>query len=163
MLQREGEKSGARVNRLGVPVPAEQSHDYGHHAKNLKMLKEYFRKKNTVMPYPTKECEELPLDKLERESKIKFDADKLPPNVRKEYLKMVDEVIGQKYGDPYLVAKNIFKDFETEEMRDPKIKDFLTTLKVFANEKINVMNDEFNEYMAASTAQNMFEEYIRRE
>ena len=87
----------------------------------------------------------------------------MPPAVQKEYKKIVRDVIGQRYGDPYTVATNIFKDFETEEAKDPNLKHYITQLNTFANEKINVMNDEFNEYLAGLAAQNMFEEYTRRE
>ena len=71
-----------RTNRLGVPIPFDQVADKGHHQKNLDFLKQVFRKNNTTMPYSTEECDELPLDKLERESKVQFDLDKLHPSVQ---------------------------------------------------------------------------------
>ena len=76
---------------------------------------------------------------------------------------MVDEVLGQKYGDPFKVAQDMFKHLDTPELQDPNINFFKMQLRTLFSTKMDVINDEFDDYLAALVAQNMFEEYIRRE
>ena len=64
--------------------------------------------------------------------------------------------MAKKYGEPYDVAANIFKDFETKDFRARKLRDDLTGARVMFHKKLDVMNEEFDTYVGALVADLIF-------
>ena len=55
-----------------------RSVDNKYYKKNFTDLKNIFRKKQLVVPYKHPEMDKLPFEKLDEESAIKFEPEKLP-------------------------------------------------------------------------------------
>lgn len=60
-----------------------------YHAQNKQKLREFFRKKQLVQPYPHAELALLPMEILEEQSKVQFNVEKLEPKLREDYLRFV--------------------------------------------------------------------------
>ena len=71
-------------------------------------MKKAFRKKHTVQPYMHQELIKTPFEKLDEETKVQFDLEKLEPARRAAYDSLNDDRLEKKYGEPYDVAATIF-------------------------------------------------------
>lgn len=72
--------------KFGKPPPEDPT---SYNKQNKLFLKDYFRKKHLVHPYHTAELDILPLEKLEEESKIEFNIEKLDPKIKDYYTDFV--------------------------------------------------------------------------
>ena len=102
------------------------------------------------------ELKKTPFEKLDEETKVVFDASKLIATQKIAYENITDERLAKKYGEPYDVAANIFKEFETKDFRARRLKDDLTGAKVLFHKKLDVMNEEFDTYVGALVADLIF-------
>ena len=75
---------------------------------------------------------------------------------------MEDEHLAKHYGEPYDVAANIFKEFETKAYRARRLRDDLTGMKVLFAKKLDVMNEEFDTYIGAILADLIYRQHILR-
>ena len=151
-------------NRLGVPIPRlRQLGKTDHHKKNLKEMRNAFRKKHTIQPYSHSELKKTPFEKLDEETKVQFELSKLVPAQKAAYENIQDERLEKKYGEPYDVAANIFKDFETKDFRARRLRDDLTGQRVMFHKKLDVMNEEFDTYVGSLVADLIFRQYTLRQ
>ena len=102
----------------------------------------------------------LPFEKLDEKNAVKFEAAKLPAKQRSAYLKMVEGSIDRKYGDPLDFAEEIFKPFEGENFKSKRLREDLCHRNVLFNKKLDVMNDEFDDHIAALVAQLIFQQVV---
>ena len=130
--------------------------DNKYYKKNLADLKGVFRKKQLVVPYAHPEMEKLPFEKLDEENRVTFDPEKLPRKQKKAYLKMLENSIEKKFGEPLDMATKVFQDFETKDFKAKRLREDLCHRNVIFNKKLDVMNDEFDEFIAALVAQLIF-------
>ena len=144
MEQEEAQSSRVKLHR---PIS-----DNKYYKKNFADLKGVFRKKQLVIPYNHPEMAKLPFEKLDEESMVKFEPGKLPRKQRKAYLKMVESTIEQKHGEPLDFANEVFKAFEGKDFRSKRLREDLCHRNVLFNKKLDVMNDEFDELIAALVA-----------
>ena len=114
------------------------------------------------MPYPHEEIKQLPFDRLDEENKIKFDVKKLPFAEKLSYEKMLDENIGKKFGEPYDIAAEIFREFEGKPFRSKQLRHNLTAARVLFSKKLDVMNDEFDTFIGALVADLIYKQHLMR-
>ena len=116
------------------------------------------------MFYEHEELKKLPMERLDEETKVRFDVSKLTAKERLWYERMQDEILSKKQGEPYDVAKVIFKDFETKAYKSEKLSQDMTGAEVLFNKKLDVMNEEFDIHVGAMVADLIFKQhYVRRE
>ena len=65
---------------------------------------------------------------------------------------MVENSIEKKYSDPLDFANAVFKDFERDGHRAGRLKEDICYRNMLFNKKLDVMNDEFDEFIAALVA-----------
>ena len=63
------------------------------------------------MPYPHKELSKEPLEALEMETNVGFQAERLTKDQRIAFEALHDEVITKRYGEPFDIATHIFNEF----------------------------------------------------
>ena len=153
----EIENEKAPENKVRLHIPAS---DNKYYKKNLADLKHVFRKKQLVMPYKHPEMDKLPFEKLDEENTIKFEPEKLPRKQRKAYMKMVEHSIDKIYGEPLEFANKVFEGFETSDFKSKRLREDLCHRNILFNKKLDVMNDEFDEFIGALVAQLIFQQCI---
>lgn len=75
---------------------------------------------------------------------------------------MNTEQLEKNYGEPYDVAANIFKDFETKDFRSKKLRDEMCGKRVMFVKKLDVMNEEFDSYVGSLVADLIFRQHTLR-
>jgi hypothetical protein len=133
-------KEGWKVNVTGLKKPnffadrkksqeeflhgREKEEDpWSYNKLNKQMLKEFFRKKNVVQPYLTPELSILPLARLDEQSKIDFDLEKLPPDVRKMYNDFVERKVDVPMGQALEVANRVLEPLSPDKFSYQLVKD----------------------------------------
>jgi hypothetical protein len=105
----------------------------------------------------------LPLQKLEEKSKIAFEESKLDEKTQKKYKKLVDEKIENLLGDPLTIAQEMLAPFETPAFKSEKLVNDLYHKNVLFHKKLDVINSEFDEMIAALVAQLIFKQHVVNE
>ena len=75
-------------------------------------------------------------------------------------MKMVENSISKIYGEPLEFANKVFENFETDDFRSRRLQEDLCHKNILFNKKLDVMNDEFDEYIGALVAQLMFQQVV---
>ena len=140
-------------NRLRLFQPQKNSEQ---HRKNLADLQKAFRNKQLVHPYKHPELDKLPFERMDEEKRVTFEPSKLPTKQRKAYSKMVDNAIGRSHGEPLEFAHKVFEGIESKDFETRPLREDLVYRNMVFSKKLDVMNDEFDEYIGALVAQLIF-------
>ena len=75
---------------------------------------------------------------------------------------IADLHLSKQYGEPYDVAAEVFKEFETRPFRTRRLRDNMTGARVFFCKKLDVINEEFDTYVGALVADLIFKQHQLR-
>ena len=67
-------------------------------------------------------------------------------------MKMVENSIEKIYGEPLEFANKVFENFDTSSFRSKRLREDLCHKNILFNKKLDVMNDEFDEFVGALVA-----------
>jgi hypothetical protein len=102
----------------------------------------------------------LPLELLEKESKIEFNQNKLDPKVREYYNQFVAKKVDTKVGNAIDVANRVLEPLEKNHFKYDHISGDLIHKNILFHKKLEIINLEFDDKIAALVAQLLFKQYV---
>ena len=147
-------------NRLKLFQPQKHTEQ---HKRNLADLQKAFRNKQLVHPYKHPELEKLPFERMDEEKRVTFEPSKLPAKQKEAYDKMVENAIGRAHGEPLEFADKVFEGIESRDFDVRPLREDLVYRNMVFSKKLDVMNDEFDEYIGALVAQLIFQQVVINE
>ena len=75
-------------------------------------------------------------------------------------MRMVEHSIDKIYGEPLEFANRVFEGFETSDFKSKRLREDIVHRNILFNKKLDVMNDEFDEFIGALVAQLIFQQCI---